>query len=258
MLICEDNIRKHLTSKLNQQLVFHILSSVDSTNQFLKDNQFTQKIHICTAETQTHGRGRFGRTWHSPAAENIYLSALWSFSTDYEKLSGLSLVIGLAVIEVLKEYDLISNVKIKWPNDLLWYTKKLCGILIEILPATNPMQLIIGIGLNVNSVHTADQASCSLLNLTNEKLDRNILIAKLLIHLQKKITQLISYGLKSFIDEWQLYDYLYNKTINVTHAGKKIQGTAQGIDILGRLIVKDACGFRHYLLAGETSLQNNF
>ena len=135
-LLSEADIRKHLNQdlKFSEQVILHILASVDSTNQFLKNDLSQQHIHVCAAETQTQGRGRFGRTWISPPGENIYCSSLWSFETDKACLSGISLVVSLAVMALLKEYDLVKDVKIKWPNDLLWHEKKLCGILIEMLP----------------------------------------------------------------------------------------------------------------------------
>ena len=192
--------------------------------------------------------------WDSPAEKNIYCSSSWSLNIKPNDLSGLSLVVGLAVTELLNNYSIVEGLRIKWPNDILWYDKKLCGILVELLPMTESINLIIGIGLNVNSITSPDESRCSLTDITGIQFDRNILIAKLLIILNQKISQLIKQGFNSFAQQWQKMDFLYGKFIKVININGEQTGTVQGINHCGHLILKDQKGILHTLASGETSI----
>jgi len=125
----ENSIRSHIKpTEINQPLYFHLLNTIHSTNRFLKEIPSSEGITICCTEKQTQGRGRFGRTWHSPFGENIYFSARWHVQCELSCLSGLSLVVSLAVLNTLNELGLTDNLSIKWPNDILWHEKKLIGL----------------------------------------------------------------------------------------------------------------------------------
>src|SRR4051812_26234862 len=112
---------------------FHILDKVTSTNTYLKNLPSSQQIEVCYAELQTNGRGRFGRKWESPYKKNIYLSIRLKFPGALSKYSSLALVVAMAVRHALQDHcgKESKNILIKWPNDILWKNKKLCGILIE-------------------------------------------------------------------------------------------------------------------------------
>src|SRR6185437_11003197 len=147
----------------------HVLQSIDSTNRYLKKFPPSSKLKICVAEEQTQGRGRFGRHWHSPFGENIYLSTRWNLQCALNKISGLSLVTSLAIVDALKQVNISNGIKIKWPNDVLWGVHKLCGSLIESV-SNGLNQIVIGIGLNVNSDtekhQLPDKSWCSLFEIS--------------------------------------------------------------------------------------------
>ncbi len=240
----------------------HLLTSIDSTNRYLKDLPINGSIDICCAEIQTQGRGRFGRNWHSPFGENIYCSSRWNLNGDLSKLSGLSLITSLAVLATVNEFCSSSDIKIKWPNDILWKDKKLCGSLIEITAESHGnAQVIIGIGLNVNvdtNTHIlTDKPWCSLYEISQQQYNRNQIIAKLIINLEYYISKFISQGLNAFMDEWNRYDYLAGKHITVTQSLNTISGIALGITQEGLLILEDGQGTVHYLSSGDTSLHYN-
>ncbi len=238
----------------------HLFNSIDSTNQYLKELPPTNAIPICCAEVQTQGRGRFGRTWHSPFGENIYCSSRWQVSCDVAKLSGLSLVTSLAVIATLQQFNQNQQIQIKWPNDILWQGKKLCGSLIELMiESPGTMHVIIGIGLNVNSDTQnnplLEKPWCSLFEITKKTHDRNELIATLITHLGDYLHRFLNADLSVFLDEWANYDYLYGKEITLTQANNTITGTAGGISEMGQLILKDNTERTHLLSSGDTTLQ---
>ncbi|QMT60794.1 biotin--[acetyl-CoA-carboxylase] ligase [Legionella sp. PC997] len=261
LLLNKEQIMEHLElQKKMPPYNVHVVTSIDSTNRYLKDLPPTNTVDICCAEIQTQGRGRFGRHWHSPFGENIYCSSRWNLNYDLTKLSGLSLVTSLAIAATLNELDISSNIKIKWPNDILWFHKKLCGSLIEILAESNgSIQVIIGIGLNVNTDTQnhplPDKPWCSLYEITQQHFDRNILIAKLIINLERYLNKFIHHDLNYFMDEWNKSDYLFGKNIKVTQSLDTLSGVACGINPLGQLILQDEGGTMHFLSSGDTSLQ---
>ena len=238
-----------IEQKLKSDLInVRVLDTVDSTNQFLKNLPTSDTIEVCCAETQTHGRGRFGRSWHSPKGENIYFSIRWHLDCHFSQWSGLSLVVSMTILSVLNKID--NTIRIKWPNDLLWQGKKLCGNLIEVV---NRSDVVIGIGLNVNS--SADKLWCSLYEITRQRFDRNELIAQLITQMDNDLKQFLTHGFGFFMPAWQGVDYLYGQLITVSQPTGFLSGKANGINEAGQLILIDNEGETHYLSSGDTSLR---
>ncbi|MDP3561256.1 MAG: biotin--[acetyl-CoA-carboxylase] ligase [Legionellaceae bacterium] len=266
ILLSETKIRQLLSNdQIQHSLAIHVFDSINSTNRYLKELPREYKVDLCCAETQTQGRGRFAREWFSPFGENIYCSTRWNLGKNPADLSALSLVTGLAVIATLNELDIADNIAIKWPNDLIWQDKKLCGVLIESFKESNgEIIVIIGIGLNVNSsTHKEtiqaqlDRPWCSLLEITKQSWDRNLIIAKLIIQLEQHINRLMATGFSTFITTWEKWDYLYGKQIEGTNLLGGFQGMADGVDNSGQLILIDNNGLKHYISSGEASLCGN-
>lgn len=261
ILLNQEKITEQLAAqKLTTDYTLHLFTSIDSTNSYLKNLPVDTTINICCAEIQTQGRGRFGRYWHSPFGENIYCSSRWNLNYDLIQLSGLSLITSLAVLNALNELQISPEIKIKWPNDILWNDKKLCGSLIEIVAESNGnAQIIIGIGLNVNTDTQnhplPDKPWCSLYEITGKHFDRNLLIVKLIANLERYLLKFLHNSLNAFMDEWNQADYLAGQTINVIQATQTLTGVACGINQLGQLILEDKAGLRYFLSSGDTSLQ---
>lgn len=251
----ETTIRQYLkTLNVQTAIQFHMLESIDSTNRYLKSLAPSNSIELCCAETQTQGRGRFGRVWQSLPDENVYCSIRKPFKGDLKQLSGLSLVVSMAIIAALKAIGIEQTIQIKWPNDLLWENQKLCGNLIEIVSQNQQEHaLIIGIGINVNA-NTQDSPWCSLYDITGKSWDRNILIAQLMAQLDKHIQLFLTQGLEPFLSTWKTLDYLIDQPITVNHHTKQLTGIARGIDKTGQLVLMDELGVLHYLSSGDTSL----
>ena len=101
---------------------------------------------------QTKGKGRRGRIWQSHLGESLAMSILWKFSKGASQLSGLSLVIGIALQRAMRKIG-IQNSFLKWPNDLLVKVEdsyyKIAGVLIELQgDMESRSSAVIGIGLN--------------------------------------------------------------------------------------------------------------
>lgn len=190
-----------------------IEDSLHSTNDYLLDlvarNSKNMPKTVVLAEIQTGGKGRQGRTWFSSRG-NILMSVFWPFKCALKDLYGLSLVVGIAVARVLKANNL-TDVQLKWPNDIYWQGQKLGGILIETkqnMPGT--IDTIIGIGLNVVDVgeysNQIGQKCTSLENALQHKIHRDRLVAQLLVELDVILTKFSATGFDCFIDEWNTLD----------------------------------------------------
>lgn len=259
----EQLIRQHLRDyHFNLPLKFHLFAEIGSTNQFLKELVDESSLIICCAEKQTQGRGRFGRQWLSPFGENIYFSSRWKINYCLSRLSGLSLVVALAILSSLNDNPIYQDTRIKWPNDILWTNKKLSGILIEIIAESNGCaQVIIGIGINVNTATheqpLGDKPWCSLYEISGTHSDRNLLLAHLIHKLNQYLDKFLAQGFGAFSKEWQAFDYLKGQFIKVTQPNGFINGQACGVNELGQLCLRDEQGKIHFLSSGDTSLSLN-
>lgn len=259
ILLDTDQIKPRLR---HRSVKLETLEKTASTNDYLK--QFTRdnkKIVACLAEAQTTGKGRLHRQWHSPFAENIYLSLLCPFEKDISELSGLSLVVGLAVCRAIEsKVDLQGKqLTLKWPNDILIDHYKLAGTLIEIQAESNGFcQVIIGIGVNIN-MHKAlkkdiDQAWTSLFKITNQYIDRNILCPEIIDTLIDYLERFSSQGLLAFIREWQKRDCLADSVVSIVSGNKKSTGICTGINKQGHLTIKTEKGDTLTFSSGDTTL----
>lgn len=245
----------------HRKLSIDVYEKVDSTNDQIKQSISREVAHICIAEQQLQGRGRLGRPWASPFGQNIYLSMAIPLQVDLSSLSGLSLILGVSLCESLTHHLSLPDdaLKVKWPNDVYFYGKKLAGILVEIQAESHGYcQLIIGVGLNVNmknaSIDAINQPWTSLANETGHDIDRNHLVATIIDHCFNDVDVFVKHGLSEFTQQWQHYDYLCGKKIEAMVNQKKIIGTASGIDAQGLLVIKDGNNKAWHCSSGDTRL----
>ena len=133
--------------------IFKYFGEIDSTNLEAKreGEAGAPEFTVISAGTQTAGRGRSGHTWISPKKISVATSILlYPDGISMEHLPRLTIIAGVAVAEAVEElYPL--HTQIKWPNDVLIDSKKICGILTE-MEAENghAKQVVCGIGVNVH------------------------------------------------------------------------------------------------------------
>lgn len=190
---------------------------------------------VCCADEQTAGRGR-RYSWYSPAGENILLSLSQRFSI---KLEGLTLQIALAVIKTLEHYG-ISGLQVKWPNDVWVSQRKIAGILLESKVQGQNTEVIIGIGLNINSIDIPEFEGVwtSMRREKNQHFNRT----EVMITLLNEIEDMISSFCTSGIDHatWQKYDILTGQHISCMDP--EISGKVLGINPQGHLRLQTAQG----------------
>ena len=237
-------LNKYIIEKeIPANIELEVLETTNSTMDYFKTDIDHNRIKVCLAETQTAGRGRFNRHWHTPFAQNINLSLQYRFAKNLDQLSGLSTMIGLSLCQSLEKQTAITSLKLKWPNDLIYADKKLGGILIEINASTDDWcNAVIGIGINVNSEQrhgqSISQAWTSLRQINQQYFDRNLLCVQLLNDLLINLSVFTKTGLNTFIQQWKPRDYLYGKTITLENFNQSVTGKAQGINQRGHLLLK--------------------
>lgn len=255
-------IRAGLSARGRELLAdLHLFESTDSTNGFLMAQGAAGAARgtVCLAEAQHAGRGRRGRDWVSPFASNLYLSVLWRFTGGPQAAQGLSLAVGVIAAQVLEALG-IDEVKLKWPNDLLWRGAKLGGILVEMAgEAGGPCYVVIGIGINVRMPRAAgaciDQEWTDLATASaGNAISRNRLAAALIDALLCRLEAFAQTGLQDYLQPWRRLDALCEQPIVVHTPAGTVEGEGVGIDETGALRVRHAGGIRAYH-AGDVSLR---
>jgi BirA family biotin operon repressor/biotin-[acetyl-CoA-carboxylase] ligase len=129
--------------------IIHRFSSCSSTNDAAKAlaQEGAEEGTVVIAGEQTAGRGTKGRTWHSPSGQGLYASVI--LRPRRKDISLLPLVAGVACAEAIREAAGLE-VRLKWPNDIVWKTGKLGGILCEgVFLGSSSSHAVLGIGLNI-------------------------------------------------------------------------------------------------------------
>lgn len=235
-----------------------IFDSIDSTNaQALRAVSEGQVApFIVLAERQTAGRGRRGRTWISPFAENLYYSLVLRIEGGMRQLEGLSLVVGLAVMRTLHAYG-VSGAGLKWPNDVLVNNQKIAGILLELVgdPA-DVCHVVMGVGINVNmqSSTEVDQQWTSIRREAGVAVDRNQLVALLNQNLQADLVRHRQSGFSVFQDEWERAHLWQGRAVSLIAGSNQVDGVVRGIDRQGALRL-EVNGVEKSFSGGELSLR---
>lgn len=144
---------------------------------------------VLLADCQSAGRGRLGRSFHSPAGKGLYLSVILRPDCPPTELMHLTCAVGVAVCDAVQEV-LGFRPGIKWINDLVLNGKKLGGILTELtMDGSHVASAIVGIGINCNQHHKdfpkeLQSIACSLSDAANSSIDRAGLAAALIRHLE--------------------------------------------------------------------------
>lgn len=219
------------------------LSATDSTNTFLKSlaqSETLDDFTVVVAEEQRRGRGQMGAIWQSEVGKNLTFSLLKRMEgMATENPFQLNICVSMAIVAALKELHL-TDLTIKWPNDILSGNSKICGILIENLLMGNRIQAsIIGIGINVNQIAFNNLENVSSLKLLlGQTLNLDELLHKMVSHLEKALLLLD----KKWNDKvWVEYEnQLFRKDKPSTfknERGELFMGFIRGVSRKGKLII---------------------
>ncbi len=236
--------------------VRHVVSS--TSDEAMSKAVAGNKGYVCTTEQQSSGRGRRGRSWISPYAGNLYFSVVWEFVGGAAALEGLSLAVGVSMVDALTKSG-VEGLQLKWPNDVLHQDKKLAGVLLEMTgDAAGPCQVVIGIGLNVymnqEKAQSITQPWTDLSSITSQPLCRSQLQAVLLNELMPMLVGFESEGFAAYRDRWMNLDAFSGQEVCVKLGTDRIFGAAVGVDETGAIVINTPKG-RRVFSGGEVSLR---
>ncbi len=200
---------------------------VDSTNQRARELGRSKVLFI--AERQLKGRGRYGRVWISKEG-GLYFSITLPKLLPLEEVPKITLTTGVAIAKAL-------NGRIKWPNDVLFEGKKICGILCELVGDVENPLIIVGIGINVNN--ETPEGGISLREIYNREFRRIEVLNNVLESFESYYLRLIGDGWDEIRREWKELSDTLGKYVRIETARGTYEDYAVDIDLDGGLILKN-------------------
>lgn len=220
------------------------ISETNSTNSYLQTLCVQEKVEELTtvvADFQTSGRGQRGNSWESAPFKNLLFSfVLFPDFLEARRQFLISQIVSLAIKEELDVYT--DDISIKWPNDIYWKEKKICGILIENdLMGRNISQSIAGIGININqeAFHSPAPNPVSLYQITGKQYDIFDILKNIMLRVR-------SYYIRLLKDDTAFITAQYEKSLfrkEGLHRYKDADGEFLArivcVEPEGRLILED-------------------
>ena len=210
---------------------------------------------VCAAESQTAGRGRLDRTWFSPPGAGLYCSVLLRPSLSPENANLLSFCAALAMTDALRAAGL--PVMVKWPNDIVYENRKLCGILSACSCSGCCLSFaVIGSGLNLRSCSYPEELRLRAASLEDFGIfcNRDQLLLDYLNALSSYVGTLEKKGFEP------LRVQLEKVCVSLSHAvrvsgGQQAEGTAEGIGSHGELLLRQQDGSLLPVTFGDVSVR---
>lgn len=234
------------------------LHSVSSTNTFLKQMALegAPAGSLCLCETQDAGKGRLGRSWFSSAGTGLWQSVLLRPSLSPADAPLLTLVTAMAMARAIEQTSGLA-VRIKWPNDLIFDGRKLCGILLEATGDLDRLEsVIVGVGVNVRKGAFPEELkdrAASIEDFTAPPL-RRVLLVHYLSALEKLTERLERDGFAGIRDDYRALSCTLGQRVQVS-GSVTLTGTAADLDSTGALVVQTDDGQLHRVLSGDVSVR---
>ena len=237
----------------------HFARKTDSTNLWIKRlaKEGAPEGTLALAEFQSAGRGRLGRSWEVPEGTSVMMSILLRPKFEPQYAPTLTLVMGMAVAKAVK--NLGFDVSIKWPNDVVFSHKKICGILTEMGVRDGKIDYaVIGVGINVNikefPEEMADKATSLYLE-SGKEFDRSQIPGLVMEAFEKYYEKFAATcDLSGLKEEYESILANYNQPVRVL-AKEPYEGVARGITDGGELLVEKTDGTIVAVSAGEVSVR---
>jgi len=204
---------------------------------------------VVVADEQVQGRGRLGRTWFTPPGAALIVSVV--LRPKAAQIGRITMLGAVAVSELLENLG-AADVGIKWPNDVQLNKRKVCGVLPEVIwRGSELLGVVLGMGLNVridfSGTELAEKA-ISIEPALGRSVDRLDLLAFLLARIDFWSANLTA---QSLFDAWKRRLNTLGKTVSFESG---VLGIAESVNADGALLVRDANGVLHTVLAGDVLL----
>jgi len=252
-------IRFNLNTRLLGRVIhsFHTVQSTNTTAHQLAVAGEPEGT-IVIAEKQTRGKGRFGRSWHSPDKLGMYCSVILRPPIPPGLAPGISLITAVALADTIAALGKLE-VGIKWPNDVFISGIKAAGILTELATELDLINfVIVGIGVNINHEESdfppeLRPIAISIRQALGRKINRVEFLRSFLRQLEAEYLGFKKHGLAGSREKILAYSILLGKRIELKIGRKIISGTVVDIDSEGRLVVETPDGLKP-CSAGEITM----
>ncbi len=249
--ICENLETEKIAKEI---LCFRKVFSTNSIAKFLA-NHDAKEGTVLISEIQTNARGRLGKKWEAPEG-GVWMSLILRPQVPPARIGLITLATGVAIAKSIRSLGV--DARIKWPNDVLIYGKKISGVLTEVNATFNEIDwIVVGIGIdsNLKLEDFSEDIRIGTTTLTEElptKVDENELIAIFLNEFEK-VYELYKDGeIETILKDWRDLADTIGKYVNITQTGGKItQGYVVGINNEGSLIIERQDGTLEKIISGE-------
>lgn len=222
--------------------IFHF-DSLPSTNSKLLElsKKNAKSWTVVSTFEQTAGKGYSGNQWTSDSGKNIAVSMLIKSVLNYNELIYFNQWLCNTVSKYLKRYS--DEVYVKWPNDIILRNKKVCGILIETHKSENQLNIISGIGVNVNQTNFKLLPKAgSLATQTGKEFDLEEILSDLLTELVSSYEQIENKEWENIFSTYNQNLFRLNQTSEFMIKEEKFEAIIRGVDESGQLILENAAG----------------
>lgn len=220
------------------------ISETNSTNNYLQSlcsKQKVEELTVVVADFQTSGRGQRGNSWESDSGKNLLFSiVIFPEFLEARRQFLISQIISLAIKEELDTYT--TDISIKWPNDIYWKEKKICGMLIENdLMGRNISQSIAGIGININqeTFHSSAPNPVSLRQITGKEFDLFEILKNIVLRIQSYYSLLKKGNTESIVCQYEMSLFRKEGMHRFKDANGKFLARIICVEPEGRLILED-------------------
>lgn len=238
-------------------------AEIDSTQRLARElaRSGAEEGTTVIAEAQSGGRGRLGRTWHSPPGVNLYCSIVLRPPLPPPAVPQIALVAGLAVADAVIAATGLAP-RLKWPNDVLLDGRKVAGILTEMEAEMDRVHHVVaGIGVNVNVEAFPDDLATKATSLrlaTGQRVDRAAFAAGLLAAFEARYGRFLADGFAAMRGEWEACSSLIGKEVRVAASEGEVAGRVLGLDDDGALRLEGPGGLVRRIVAGEVTLPGGY
>ncbi len=258
-ILSEEEITAGLNTKFLAKNIY-CYKEIDSTNEEAKRQAMLGAPNgsLFIAEQQLGGKGRLGRIWASPAGTGLWFSILLRPDSIPKQVTSLTLLAGLAVCGAVRTCTGCPAM-IKWPNDVVIGSKKVCGILTEMAAEIDRVDyVVLGIGINVNNASFPEELQVKATSLkleTGYPVRRIDLLQETLRELEALLESQKTNGSSTLLSDYKQLCVSLNREVGFTRDKKPMTGIAVDISPEGELMVRCSDGTLVSIYSGEVTVQ---
>ncbi len=263
-MLSKEHIEEQLTTKwAARNLLYKDITGSTNDDAKVLGEEGAPHGTLVVADRQDKGRGSRGRSWETPSGSNIAMSLLIRPDAPPERISMLTLIMGLSVAEAVELAIERTRMKayIKWPNDVVLADKKICGILTELHmnPDNTINNVVIGVGINVNMTDFPEEIkdiAASVYSASGMQVDRSLMVALCMERFEKNYEAYTkSFDLTYVRESYEARLINKGRDVRVLDPKGEYEAVAEGITNLGALIVTAADGKKQEINAGEVTVR---